>query len=168
MVSTDGPGSTNVPPYNSQDFISNEYAAKISHDLGNDFHSNGYYGAQSGRPASVPAGIAPDTSLPNHTHVNQPVGIQINNLGQNHQNIDPNAFVPNGWGPYRCLGTASGAALGWIVASGPGAVAGAAIGGSLGAVRDQTGVDVNQVYQRLDPAIQGMVVSRFISQTFSH
>jgi len=48
---------------------------------------------------------------------------------------------------WSIIGTISGGALGFIVANGPGMIAGAAAGNRLGAVRDAKGKSVWEVYQ---------------------
>ncbi|CAO1622355.1 unnamed protein product [Sympodiomycopsis kandeliae] len=51
---------------------------------------------------------------------------------------------------WKWVGSASGAALGMILANIPGAVAGTFVGGKLGAIRDAKGKSVSQVFMNLN------------------
>jgi len=63
---------------------------------------------------------------------------------------DPNARQTGTSRFYGVLGGVSGAALGFIVANFPGALAGAVAGNRLGAIRDAKGKSVYEVFQGLD------------------
>ncbi|KAJ4397067.1 hypothetical protein N0V93_001291 [Gnomoniopsis smithogilvyi] len=69
------------------------------------------------------------------------------------------------WG---LLGGGSGAALGFIVANVPGALAGAVAGNRLGAIRDAKGKSVYAVFQELPQGDRARLLSQLAARVFSH
>ncbi|CAN8099183.1 unnamed protein product [Discula destructiva] len=69
------------------------------------------------------------------------------------------------WG---LIGGGSGAALGFIVANVPGALAGAVAGNRLGAIRDAKGKSVYSVFQELPQGDRARLLSQLAARVFSH
>ncbi|KAL5391286.1 hypothetical protein DPSP01_001163 [Paraphaeosphaeria sporulosa] len=69
---------------------------------------------------------------------------------------------------WSMIGGASGAAMGFIVANFPGAVAGAVAGNRLGAVRDARGKSVYSVFQELPQADKARMLSDLAAKVFAH
>ena len=72
---------------------------------------------------------------------------------------------------YTVAGTAAGAVLGFIIANIPGAIAGLVAGNRLGAIRDNHGKSVYDVFQSLDPetrnSILAQLAQKILAQTFT-
>jgi len=66
------------------------------------------------------------------------------------------------------IGSASGGAMGFIIANVPGAVAGAVAGNRLGAIRDKKGKSVYSVFQELDQPEKMRLLSELASKVFAH
>jgi len=69
---------------------------------------------------------------------------------------------------WSIVGGVSGAAMGFIVANMPGAVAGAVGGNRLGAIRDKRGKSVYSVFQELDQPEKMRLLSELASKVFAH
>jgi hypothetical protein len=71
---------------------------------------------------------------------------------------------------YQVVGAVAGAILGFILANIPGAIGGLIAGNRLGAVRDNHGKSVYEVFQTLDPDTRASVLAklaqRILTQTF--
>jgi hypothetical protein len=67
-------------------------------------------------------------------------------------------------GPYAVLGSASGAALGFITANIPGAVVGFFVGNRLGAIRDKHGKSVYEVFRGLDPEMRSIILAQLAAR----
>lgn len=70
-------------------------------------------------------------------------------------------------GKYSLIGSLSGAALGFILANIPGAMAGLLAGNRLGAIRDTKGKAVYQVFQDLPQAEKARVLSDLARRVFT-
>jgi diphthamide biosynthesis protein 4 len=68
---------------------------------------------------------------------------------------------------YGMLGGASGAALGFIVANLPGALAGAVAGNRLGAIRDTKGKPVYQVFQEMPHSEKARLLSALLAKVMA-
>lgn len=66
------------------------------------------------------------------------------------------------------VGGLSGAAMGFIVANFPGAVAGGVAGNRLGAVRDAKGKSVYAVFQELPQSEKAQLLSSLAAKVFAH
>ncbi|KAI1074436.1 DnaJ-domain-containing protein [Whalleya microplaca] len=69
---------------------------------------------------------------------------------------------------WSIMGAASGGMLGFIVASMPGAVAGAVAGNRLGAIRDTAGKSVYAVFQDLPQDDRARLLAQLATRVFSH
>jgi len=82
---------------------------------------------------------------------------------------DPNATgIPEqpGWF-YKFAGSASGAVLGFIIWNIPGAIGGFVAGNRLGAIRDNHGKSVYEVFQGMDPESRSRILARLAHQILS-
>jgi hypothetical protein len=69
------------------------------------------------------------------------------------------------------VGSVSGAILGFIIADIPGAIGGLVAGNRLGAIRDNHGKSVYEVFQGLDPETRSSILAklaqRILAQAFT-
>jgi diphthamide biosynthesis protein 4 len=72
----------------------------------------------------------------------------------------------NGWF-YKIAGSAAGAVLGFIIANIPGAIGGLVAGNRLGAIRDNHGKSVYEVYQGLDPETRNHILTQLAAKVLS-
>jgi hypothetical protein len=76
----------------------------------------------------------------------------------------------HGW-MYQITGSAAGAVLGFIIANIPGAIGGFVAGNRLGAIRDNHGKSVYEVFQGLDPETRNGIIAKLaqkiLTQTFT-
>ena len=68
---------------------------------------------------------------------------------------------------YKVAGSASGAVLGFIIANIPGAIAGFVAGNRLGAIRDNHGKSVYEVFQGLDPETRNSILAKLAQSILS-
>ncbi|KAI9893999.1 MAG: hypothetical protein M1814_004769 [Vezdaea aestivalis] len=69
---------------------------------------------------------------------------------------------------WSLIGAASGAAMGFIVANAPGAIAGGVAGNRLGAVRDKRGKSVFEVYRELPQADKAKLLAEMAAKVFGY